>query len=321
MRRLAAGGLLLALLLAGASAWAWRAIDAPGPLTTAAIVVVPHGGWEPVADALAQQGVISNPWLFRVAALATGDGPLHAAELSFPAAASLRAVLAVLRTGRPVQHKLTIPEGRTALQVVALLARAEPLSGEFATPPEGSLLPGTYLYLYDSTREQILDRAHAAMERALAEAWAARTPGLPLATPQQALVLASLVERETAVPEERALVAGVLLNRLRLKMKLQSDPTVVYGASGGLGVLDHGLTRTELAREDEYNTYRIDGLPAAPICMPGAASLLAATQPATTEALYFVADGTGGHAFAATRDEHVQNVKRWRALERPQARR
>ncbi len=143
------------------------------------------------------------------------------------------------------------------------------------------------------------------MVRALDQAWASRTPGLPLASPHEALVLASLVERETARPDERPLIAGVFINRLRLGMKLQSDPTVIYAASGGGGVLDHAI-----------NTYRIEGLPASPICMPGEASLRAATQPATTDALYFVADGTGGHAFSRTQDEHLHNVAKWRELER-----
>jgi UPF0755 protein len=161
-----------------------------------------------------------------------------------------------------------------------------------------------------------MDRGRIAMDRALEHAWAARMPNLPLATPHEALVLASLVERETAKPEERPLIAGVFVNRLRLGMKLQSDPTVVYGASNGLGLLDHPLTRAELDRDDAFNTYRIPGLPAAPICMPGLASLQAATQPAVTDALYFVADGTGGHAFSRTQAEHLRHVAALRDIER-----
>jgi UPF0755 protein len=311
----------LLLLTAGAAGfWAWRELDAPGPLPAAAAIVVPHGGLDTVADALEQQGVVRSTLMFRLAAIATrGDGPLHAAELPFPAEASLREVLVVLRTARPVQHRLTIPEGLTALQVSALVAHADALIGDAAVPPEGSILPQTYSYERGASREQVLDRAHTAMEHALEQAWATRTPGLPLATPQQALVLASLIERETARPDERPLIAGVFLNRLRLGMKLQSDPTVVYGASNGLGVLDHPLTRTELDRDDAFNTYRIGGLPAAPICMPGVASLRAATQPAATDALFFVADGSGGHAFSRTQDEHVHNVAKWRELERTRA--
>ena len=295
-------------------------LDRPGPLPVATAIVVPHGGLEQVAAELAQHGALTQPLVFRVLAIATlRDGPLHAGELLFPEQASIRQVLAVLRTARPVQHRLTIPEGLTAAQVAKLVDSADALSGEAAVPPEGSILPQTYSYERGTSREQLLDRAHGAMERALDKAWEARTPGLGLASPQQALVLASMVERETAKPDERPLIAAVFLNRLRLGMKLQSDPTVVYGASGGLGVLDHPITRSELDHDDPYNTYRIAGLPPAPICMPGQASLQAATQPASSDALFFVADGTGGHVFARTQDDHLRNVAHWREIERARA--
>jgi UPF0755 protein len=312
--------LLLLLAAGGMGWWAWQQVDAPGPLPASTAIVVPRGGLDAVAESLTHQGVIRSPLLFRVAALATrGDGPLHAAELQFPDAASLREVLTVLRTARPVQHHLTIPEGLTVQQIGILIAHADALTGDAAPPAEGTFLPETYSYERGTTREQLVDRGHTAMDRALAHAWAARTPGLPLASPRQALVLASLVERETAKPEERPLVAGVFINRLRLGMKLQSDPTVVYGASNGLGVLDHPLTRAELDRDDAFNTYRIPGLPAAPICNPGVASLRAATQPAETDAMYFVADGTGGHAFSRTQAEHLRHVSVLRDIERGRA--
>ena len=321
MLRLAGAVLLLLVVLGGGGAfWAYRAYDAPGPLPDAAAIVVPHGRLDELAASLTQQHVVGNPLLFRLAAMATwGDGPLHAAELPFPKAASLREVLTVLRTARPVQHHLTIPEGLTAQQVATLIAQADALAGTVATPPEGSILPETYSFERGATREQVLDRARSAMDRALAHAWATRAPGLPLASPHEALVLASLVERETGRPDERPMVARVLLNRLAQGMKLQSDPTVVYGASGGLGVLDHPLTRAELDRDDPYNTYRIQGLPPGPICMPGAAALRAATQPAQTDALYFVADGAGGTAFSRTQDEHLRRVAKWREIERAKA--
>ena len=321
MGRVGLAVLLVVLALGGGAAWwGWRAYDQPGPLPAGTVVTVPHGGLGAVSAALAEQGVVRSALVFRLAALATyADGPLHAAEFAFPDAASLREVLTVLRTARPVQHKITIPEGLTALQVAALLAHADGLTGEDATPAEGTILPETYSYERGATREQILDRARTAMDRAVEHAWAGRSPGLPLASPHEAVVLASLIERETARPEERALVAAVFVNRLRLGMKLQSDPTVVYGASGGLGVLDHAITRAELERDDAFNTYRIEGLPAAPICMPGAAALRAATQPADTDALFFVADGSGGHAFSRTQDEHVRHVSKWRELERARA--
>lgn len=320
MRRVLGAVLLLCVLLAaaaGGAVWyAQRLYVAPGPLPEARDVVVPHGGVDQVAEALARAGVIGpDKRPFRLAALATrGDGALHAAELAFPAHASLRQVLTVLREGHPVQHHVTIPEGLTAAQIAEVLDRAEALTGDPVLPREGEMLPETYSYEYGTSREAIVNRARAAMDRTLARLWAARAPDLPLSTPRDALILASIVERETARPEERPRIAAVFENRLRQGMKLQSDPTVIYGASGGMGELNRPLSRADLERDDPYNTYRIQGLPPGPICAPGLASLEAVTRPARTEDLYFVADGTGGHAFARTLAEHQKNVARWRAL-------
>ena len=315
MKLLASLALLLALASAGAAALALRAFDAPGPLADARDVVVPHAGTEPLARALADQGVVASAPALRLAALLTErEGPLHAAEFAFPAHASLRDVLAILRTARPVEHRFTIPEGLTAAQIAGLLAADDTLAGPDPIPAEGAALPQTYRFERGALRDTVLARAQAAMTRALDDAWAARAPDLPLADPRQALTLASIVERETARPEERPLVAAVFLNRLRRGMKLQADPTVAYGASGGLGALDHRLSRADLDHDDPYNTYRNTGLPPGPICSPGAASLAAATHPADSDALYFVADGHGGHAFARTLEEHDRNVARWHAL-------
>lgn len=291
---------------------------ADGPLAETVNLVVPRGGEAVVAKTLADAMVVDHPVAFRIAALATeSEGPLRAGEFTFPAHASIRAVLGVLRTARPVQHRLTIPEGLTAPQIAALLDKAPALRGSDATPPEGRLLPQTYAYEWDTPRGTIVERAQAAMNRALADAWASRSADLPLSSPSQALVLASIVERETAKPEERAHVASVYLNRLRLGMKLQSDPTVVYAVSGKTGALDRPLTRADLDHDDPYNTYRVHGLPPGPICAPGIASIRAATQPAKSDDLYFVADGTGGHVFSRTLDQHVRNVSRSRAITQP----
>ena len=320
MRWIALAVVIVVATTGAAGGWLYVQLDAPGPLPAATAAIVPHGGLEEIASALEREGVVTQPQVFRILATATMDaGPLHAGELPFPAAASLRQVLAVLRTARPVQHRLTIPEGRTAAQVAVLIEGADALSGAGPVPAEGSIMPDTYNYERGTTREQLIDRAHSAMEHALDAVWTARAPGLPLTSKLEVLVLASIVEKETAKPSERPLIAAVFLNRLRQGMKLQSDPTVVYGASGGLGTLAHPITRAELDHADPYNTYVIAGLPPGPICMPGAAALHAATQPASTDALFFVADGTGGHAFARTQQEHLRNVAHWREIERARA--
>jgi UPF0755 protein len=313
-------GLLLAVGLGGVAAW--RVVrdryDRPGPLAEPAAVVVPRGTPAQVAGALARAGVIADPFAFRLAVAATArEGPLHAAELLFPAHASLGAVLATLRTARPVEHRLTIPEGLTAAQIAELLARAPALAGDEAVPDEGAVLPQTYDYELGTARGALLGRAEAAMTRTLTEIWAGRDPDLPLAGPADLLVLASMIEHETARPEERPLVAAVFLNRLRKGMKLQSDPTVAYGVSGGSGMLERPLARADLGWPNPYNTYLVSGLPPGPICSPGLASLQAAAHPAHADFLYFVADGTGGHAFARTLEEHARNVARWRAQTAP----
>ena len=308
---------LFVIVLGGAAGYAVWSYDAPGPLSADNVVLVPRGSLDQVSDTLVQEGVVSSAFALRAAAIVTrGQGAVHAGELEFPAAASLRQVLAVLRTARPVQHRLTIPEGLTAAQVALLIERAPALEGGQALPKEGRLLPETYAYERGTPRASLVERGRVAMDRALERNWAARSPTVPLDTARDALILASIVERETAKPDERPRVAAVFLNRLRRRMKLQSDPTVVYGASGGTGVLEHGLTRAELERADPYNTYRIDGLPPGPISMPGLGSLRAVTQPAQTDDLFFVADGSGGHVFARTLEEHQRNVARWRGVER-----
>jgi UPF0755 protein len=310
---LASLAVLLAAGVAGGAWWARHAYMEPGPLEAARNVVVPRGGLDEVAAALQQNGVIDRPAAFRAAALLTSlQGPMHAAELAFPPHASLQLVLSVLRTARPVQHRITIPEGLTGPQIALIVQRAEALQGDAKVPPEGSVLPDTYAYEYDTSRAALIGRMTEAMQTALAREWSTRAPDLPLASPYQALTLASIVERETSRPEERAKIAAVYLNRLKLGMKLQADPTVAFAATGGL-TLDHHISRADLDRETPFNTYRAPGLPPGPICSPGLASLHAVLHPAQSDDLYFVADGSGGHAFAHTLAEHEANVARWKA--------
>ena len=317
--------LLAGVLLLATGALGWRAVlaryDRPGPLPAAQAIVVPHGTIDQVAGALQSAGAIEGAISFRLAAFATsGQGAPHAAELQFPAHASLRVVLDVLRTGRPVQHRLTIPEGLTAAQIALLLDRTPALVGDTSVLVEGAALPETYAFERGATRAALVERAAAAMTRALAQVWQQRDEDLPLTGARDLLTLASIVERETARPEERPLVAAVFLNRLRRGMKLQSDPTVAYGVTGGSGVLDRPLSRADLDWPTPYNTYRIAGLPPCPIASPGMASLLAVAHPARTDDLYFVTDGHGGHAFARTLEDHNRNVARWRSQTESQLR-
>ena len=300
----------------GGGGWfvAQRAFVGAGPLPESRAVLVPRGSLDDVGRALADAGVVANAVEFRAAALATlEEGPLHAGELMFPERASLADVLFVLRNAKPVQHRLTIPEGLTAAQISHLLDRADGLTGDGVVPAEGELLPQTYAYDRGATREAVAARARAAMDRALAQAWAGRDPDLPLADSRALLTLASMVERETARPEERAHVAGVFVNRLRQGMRLQSDPTVIYAVGGGMGPLDRRLSHADLAVPNPYNTYAVAGLPPGPIDSPGMASIAAAARPLATDDLYFVADGEGGHAFAKSLEAHNRNVARWRA--------
>jgi UPF0755 protein len=307
---------LLGGILAGAGFWLRAQWDKPGPLTEAKAVVVPRGGAGVAATALKEAGVIENAKAFEALTWATFfDGDIHAAEFSFPPKATIADVLEILRTAKPIEHKITIPEGLTARQIAGLIMAADAAAGPITLPAEGSVLPQTYAYERGMTRTSILNRAQAAMDKELTNAWAARAPNLPLTSPRDLLILASIVERETAKAEERPHVAAVYLNRLRLGMKLQADPTVAYGVSGGSGVLDHKLNRADLDRDDPYNTYKRTGLPPGPICSPGVASLKAVSRPMINDDLYFVANGSGGHAFARTEEAHLRNVARWRGLQ------
>jgi UPF0755 protein len=298
--------------------WLRAQWDKPGPLQEAKDVTVPHGGTSVAATALKQAGVVESATAFEALSYVTFyDGNLHAAEFNFPAHATIADVLDILRTAKPVQHRITIVEGLTAKQIDGLIMGAEAATGTVPVPPEGTVLPQTYEFERGMTRQAILTRAQAAMDKELSAAWAARAPNLPLTSPRDLLTLASIVERETAKPEERPHIAAVYLNRLRLGMKLQADPTVAYAVSNGTGVLDHRLNRVDLDSDDPYNTYKRMGLPPGPICSPGVASLRAVARPSNSEDLYFVADGSGGHAFARTEAAHNRNVARWRGTQAP----
>jgi UPF0755 protein len=292
--------------------------EAPGPLQQDRVVNIPRGsGMRDIADVLSREGVIDQPWLFIGGVLVLkAREDLKAGEYEFKAHSSLRDVVATIVEGKVVAHQVGIPEGLTSDQIVARLLQDNILTGDIKEiPREGTLLPDTYNFARGVTREQMIQRMQQAQQHLLRDIWDHRSPDLPLKTPDQLVTLASLVEKETAKPDERTRVAAVFVNRLKQKMKLQSDPTIIYGLVGGKGTLGRPIMKSEILQPTPYNTYVIDGLPPGPIANPGRASLEAAANPARTRELYFVADGTGGHAFAETYEQHQKNVAHLRSLE------
>ena len=310
----------LFVTLMGGAVWLGNALlTAPGPLDKTKNVVIPRGaGPTTMAKVLQEQGVIDHTRLFRIAVMIDPTPkPIKAGEYEIPARISMWALLDLLQAGKQVQRRLTVVEGMTTAEVIDLMRKTEALAGEITLDvKEGDLLPETYFYSRDDTRDGLLLRMKEAMDKTLDEAWRKRTAGLPLANRREALTLASIVEKETAVPAERAKVAAVYINRLRRKMRLESDPTTIYGLTQGKVPFNRELTRADLASTSPYNTYVVTGLPPGPICNPGRASIVAATNPARDRSLFFVADGQGGHAFAQSLQEHNRNVERWRQIQR-----
>jgi UPF0755 protein len=294
--------------------------EAPGPLMSEKVVNIPRGGVRDVADQLVREGVIDQPLLFVAGAWALkASGDLKAGEYQFNKQASLHQVVETIVESKVVQHPITIPEGLTSEQIVARLMENDVLTGNIKEiPREGTLLPDTYNFPRGFSRERLIQSMQQAHQRVLKEVWERRSPDLPLKSPDQLIILASIVEKETGRPEERTRVASVFVNRLKQKMKLQSDPTIIYGLVGGKGNLGRPLMRSEIDQPTPYNTYVIDGLPPAPIANPGRASLEAAANPARTKELFFVADGTGGHVFSDNYDQHQKNVARLRVIEQGQ---
>jgi len=305
--------------LAGAFYYAKMQFDSPGPLQHSAVVTIPRGeGVNAIASRLEREGIIHDRRIFMAAVLYFGaQAKLKAGDYAIDANATMRSVLDTLIEGDAILYQVTIPEGWTSLQVVERLRNTEELTGEIkAVPPEGSLLPDTYRFARNTPRSDIIAQMQQAQDKFLDRVWDSRDPDLPFDTKEEALILASIVEKETGLADERSKVAGVFINRLRKGMRLGSDPTIIYGLVGGQGSLGRPIYRSEITKETPYNTYVIKGLPPTPIANPGRAAIEAVLKPADTDALYFVADGTGGHVFAETLAEHNRNVAEWRKIEK-----
>ena len=292
----------------------WRA---EGPLTEASNVVIPPGATQDqAAYELERAGVIDDVDRFRIYARLFGsDDHIRAGEFRFPAGTSKAEALDILQHAEPVQRRVTVPEGLPSVLVAESIMAAPFLTGTIEAPAEGSVLPATYNYERGESRQALLERMQQAMDETLAELWPDRSPDTPVSTPEEAVILASVVEKETATPKERPMIAGVYANRLRQGIMLQADPTIIYPITKGKP-LGRRIRRSEIAAVNDYNTYAMAGLPKGPIANPGRAAIEAVLHPAETDALYFVADGTGGHVFAETLAEHNRNVAKWYDIRR-----
>ncbi len=309
--------LIIIALVAGGLWWTAASFTQNGPLETPITIVFPPGDrFTQIADTLEAQGVIAHPFLFKALAFIRGESSrFKAGEYIFPAHVSAMEVSFMMANGKTVVHHLTIPEGLMTSEILDILRQTSALDGEITLDiKEGELLPETYNFSRGDKRNDMLTRMRHAMQKTLAEAWEGRADGLPFTTPQQALTLASIVEKETGLPSERPHVASVYINRLRKGMLLQADPTTAYAVTEGKHKLMRPLSLADLQINSPYNTYHTLGLPPGPIANPGRASLFATLHPVVSDDLFFVATGTGGHNFARTQAEHEENVKKYRAL-------
>jgi UPF0755 protein len=317
--------IVLVTIGAGLSVWYGKSIfEGPGPSTeNDTVLIKPNTGVNDIALLLERNRLISDANIFRLGVRAYGnDSALKAGEYEVKAGASMRDIMELLKSGKSVLYSLTLPEGLTVEQAFQRIATNEALTGEMPAeiPPEGALVADTQRVTRGTSRKEVVSKMLAEQKALVESIWARRSPDLPLKDINEFVTLASIVEKETGQADERSRVAAVFLNRLKKGMRLQSDPTIVYGIYGGKGKpADKPITRTDIDTPTAYNTYTINGLPPTPIANPGRAALEAVANPSKTEDLYFVADGTGGHAFAETLDEHNENVARWRAIEKKQA--
>lgn len=308
---------VLVVAVVGGLWWEGNNFAAPGPAEADTVVVVKQGsGLSLIATQLEKAGAIDSALLFRVGVMRRGEtAALKAGEYNIPAHASMADVLDMLIKHKAIEHKITIPEGYTSGMVADVVNKDSVLEGPpVGDPAEGSLLPETYLFERGTTRAELIRRMQKAQSDLIATLWAKRAAGLPYKTAKDAIVMASLVEKETGMPNERAHVTRVFLNRMAQGIKLESDPTIIYGLTKGIP-LGHPIRVSELQKPNPYSTYQIVGLPPGPICNPGRSAIEAALNPVASNDLFFVANGTGGHAFAATLAEHQKNVVAWRQIE------
>ncbi len=312
---------LVVLALCLVALYAKSEFESAGPLDAPQTVVIKEGSsLTRIADQLAANGVIENKLIFSQGVkVLRAQNSLKAGEYLFKPQMSMYEVMETIRSGKGILHKVTLPEGLTVFQIFDRIAKNEILEGDLPEelPQEGSLMPDTYPFQRGTTREEILERMRLAQENFLASVWAKRIPDLPISSPEELVTLASIVEKETGRADERPRVASVFINRLRKGMKLQSDPTIIYGIFGGKGKpKDRPIYKSDIEKPTPYNTYTIPALPPGPIANPGRAAMEAVANPSRTDDLFFVANGTGGHVFAKSLDEHNQNVARWRQIEK-----
>ena len=307
---------------AGVAYYLYASFTGPGPSTEDKTLVIPKGsGVAEIAGVLKSENVFADVRIFRLGVrLLSDQKPLIAGEYVFPKGISAAGAMGIMIAGKSITHRLTIPEGLTVREVLELVSSEPLLDGPLPLdrPAEGTLLPETYQFLRGESRASIVERMRADMTKAIAEEWPKRDPSISLKTPEEAVTMASLVEKETSQSDERARVAAVFYNRIKKGMPLQTDPTVIFAITLGKLKLNRGLTYDDLKIDSPYNTYLVKGLPPGPIANPGLAALQAVLHPILSKELYFVADGTGGHAFAATIDEHNKNVASWRKIQKAQ---
>jgi UPF0755 protein len=315
MKKLLALGVAVLVLL-GVGLWFIQGWNGAGPAAQPTpVVIAPGSSMVKAARTLEGAGVIASAERFVFQAKLFGGGTIKAGEYEFPARASHSQVLSILQSGKALQRMVTVPEGMPSVLVHERLMKAEGLTGEVAVPEEGSVLPDSYSYQRGESRAAVLARMQAAMTRTLDSLWPKKGPHSVVGDKREAVILASIVEKETGKASERPMIAGVYSNRVRIGMKLDADPTVIYPVTKGRP-LGRRILLSELRANNGYNTYAMAGLPAGPIANPGKESIAAVLNPAQTPALYFVADGTGGHIFANTLPEHNANVQKWYALRR-----